>query len=284
VVVGRLATATLNGGVSIGKGSSSGDNGIAIGVSASASVLQTIAIGTGSSASGNSAIALGAGVTNTVANTTVIGASTNLNIRSAGTTCDLGTTALPFQNVYVNTGIDSTAGLAVGGTNATSVTVGRSGITTTINGIFTCTQATGSWYSTTAFAPSFSAGVNRLITPTAATAGILSEFTHATGVLTYTGTRTRNVLVSFDVSYTNGASGANITLFISKNGSTTLGTQSRSFLQTNAGSANARVFLHVTDVIGLANTDTIQLAGSSATLSSAVSFNFINCNIVGLFN
>ena len=58
------------------------------------------------------------------------------NIRTSSTTCDLGTTANPFQNLYLNTGIESTGGLVIGPVTATSIAIGSAAITNAVNGTF----------------------------------------------------------------------------------------------------------------------------------------------------
>ena len=86
---------------------------------------------------------------------------------------------------------------------------------------------TSSWYSTTTYNPSFAAGVNRLTPPTAAVAGTLVDFTHALGVLTYTGARTRQFRIAYNVTFTAGTQGTNMIFFNSIEASTTIGTQSQ---------------------------------------------------------
>ena len=107
---------------------------------------------------------------------------------------------------------------------ATSIAIGRAAITSTINGTFATALPYGSWYSTTTYNPSFAAGTNRLTPPSAATPGALVDFTHALGVLTYTGARTRPFCIAYNITFTDGANGTNMIFFKSIAASTTIGT------------------------------------------------------------
>ena len=64
--------------------------------------LNTIVIGRDNFSSGvDSADIIGVGRNNTQANTLMLGNGSYVNIR-ANSTCDLGTTAIPFQSLYLN--------------------------------------------------------------------------------------------------------------------------------------------------------------------------------------
>ena len=116
VVLGELATATASNGVGIGTQSSVGFNAVSIGKEAiagqGATVIgyrstcgtrtDTIIIGRDNGSSGgNNADIIGVARTNSQANSLVLGNGSYVNIR-ANNTCDLGTSAVPFQSVYLN--------------------------------------------------------------------------------------------------------------------------------------------------------------------------------------
>ena len=218
----------------------------------------------------------------------IVGVSAN--IRSTVTTCDLGTSALPFQTLYLNTStitpsVDTAAALTLEGVKATSIAIGRAVVTTTINGIFATALPFGAWYSTTSYNPSFAAGVSRLTPPTAATAGSLVDFTHALGVLTYTGARTRQFHIAYNITFTAGANGTNMTFFNSIAASTIIGTtQSQQRQHITSQLALTQISLVVVDNVTLATGQSVQLAGACAALSAAVSYNFVSCVILAMPN
>lgn len=79
-----------------------GQYGVAVGQGAgiSAAMQTGVALGFQSIVDANNAISLGANITNNQANSLLVNSSSN--IRSSSTTCDLGTIANPFQNLYLN--------------------------------------------------------------------------------------------------------------------------------------------------------------------------------------
>jgi hypothetical protein len=183
--------------------------------------------------------------------------------------------------------LDNSAGLSIGTTNATSVTIGKAAVVTTVNGIFNTTVSLGSWYSTTNFQPGWANTNYKVIPPTAATAGSLSEFTHATGVLTYTGTRTRTFYVTYNISVTLGVTGANLTFSPSKNASTVIGNQTQLKEQVNASNTATSNTVNLNDFVTLATGDTIQLMAKSDSVQSTTNggtFNFVSCQIFGFLN
>lgn len=96
--VATSIAAALLGTTNTATGSS---NCVLIGQSNTATnAIGSIAIGQNSASTANAAHCLGSNLANSVANSTVIDSS--VNIRSSSTTCDLGTTALPFRNLYIN--------------------------------------------------------------------------------------------------------------------------------------------------------------------------------------
>lgn len=245
----------------------------------------SVAIGSNNTISVSNGYVFGAGATNSIANSMLLGSVNITNIRANGTTCDLGTAAAPFRNLILNTGIESTAGLVIGPASATSIAIGRATVTTTINGIFATPLPFGTWYSTTTFNPSFAAGVNRLTQPTAAIAGPLVDFTHALGVLTYTGTRTRQFHIAYNITFTAGPNGTNMTFFNSIAASTIIGTtQSQQRQQVTTQLASTQMSLTVIDIITLTTGQSAQLAGACATISAAIGYNFISCAISAMPN
>lgn len=102
VLVGSYAKA-INAiqGVAIGQyAETKGNLSICVGGQAIANSQSAVVIGNGSTSSASAANCIGYGLTNSTANSLLVDCSTN--IRSASTTCDLGTTANPFQNLLLN--------------------------------------------------------------------------------------------------------------------------------------------------------------------------------------
>ncbi len=152
VVLGSSASAQGSGNVIIGRsavGALGSDNSVLIGNGATCSNDTNTVIGNLSSATGGTSNVFGKGntssaanadifgfdVSNSTANSLLLGNGSYVNIR-ANTSCDLGTTSIPFQTLWAQ-GVDrSSAALAIGGASASSLALGRSGITTTILGTF----------------------------------------------------------------------------------------------------------------------------------------------------
>ena len=102
VLVGSYAKA-INAiqGVAIGQyAETKGNLSICVGGQAIANSQSAVVIGNGSTSSASAANCIGYGLTNSTANSLLVDCSTN--IRSDATTCDLGTTAKPFQNLLLN--------------------------------------------------------------------------------------------------------------------------------------------------------------------------------------
>jgi hypothetical protein len=167
---------------------------------------------------------------------------------------------------------------------ATQIILARAAIPVICHGIFSTAVPIGEWHSTTTYNPSFSAGINRLTPPTVATSGTLVEFTHSLGVLTYTGARTRRFKIDYDITIRYGANGSNMTLFNSIDGSTAIGIQTQ--IRKQVDTKNNGIFepLHFSGVITLSSNQTTQLAGACAILSSAVQYQYVSCNIIGLLD
>jgi hypothetical protein len=121
---GALATASGNSGATaIGAGSlASGQDSVVLARGGQATALRAVLIG-------------GNGALNNVANSVMFGDTGIVNVRANSTTCDLGTAALPFQTLYLNTGIDSAGALNVGTVNSTSINIGKVGVITKITGL-----------------------------------------------------------------------------------------------------------------------------------------------------
>lgn len=194
--------------------------------------------------------------------------------------------------LVINGSIDSANIITIGNTNAPSITLGRLGIITNVNSdlicnvnsIFATTINIGTWYCSTTYNPTFTAGVNRLTPPTTVTTGTLVNVGYSAGILTYVGTRTRTFRINFNITITSGASGSNMTFFISKNGSTTIGTQSQIRQQIFVQDAGTQMSLYISDLVTLAQNDTIQLAGACAISTVGVAYNFVSCQISNLSN
>ena len=225
-------------------------------------------------------------------------------------TCDLGTTAVRFKDLnmsgsiivptYARTAdnVVSNAGAGVAGnapifSGTTGKVLADSGASLSnylplsggnMTGTFSCFVDSATWYSVTNYAPSFTAGVMRLIPPTTATNTLLFNYTYTSGILTFLGPRPRNVVVVYNISYTTGANGSNMIFINSKNGSLVTGTQTQVRRGVNAQNANLQTNDTVIDIISLTSGDTIQLAASCATLTSAVTFNYVSCNVFALMN
>lgn len=234
----------------------------------------------------NDAIVFGFNGTNSTSSSLLL-KSISSNIRTgSNNTCDLGVlSTAQFNNVYANN-FTSDGAVSIAATSATSLALGRTGITTTVNGSCVLPVAYGSWYSTATYTPVFSAGVARLIPPTSSSNGPQVDISFAGGVLTYTGARPSRVFsIRYNISFLQGANGANMTFFNSKNGNLVVSAvQTRIFQQVTTQTAGTRISLHFSDNVVLNNGDTIQLAASCATASAATSFDFVSCNITAIQN
>jgi len=290
ICIGALATSTGSGTTNVVIGPSSKSSGISsvvIGFSASA-INSGIAIGTGTISSANDAYAIGSGASNSTANSLLLGNNTIANIRpNNDNTCDLGTTSNRYKNLYLAGILDNTATVSIGTSSATALSIGKSGITTTVSGDLAVTNSPyGAWYCTTSYTPSFTAGTAKLTPPATVSSGSLNLFTHSLGVLTYTGTRTRIFRIEYMVSLTSGAtSNFNLTLFNSTNGSTAISSTQTS-IQTRiiAAAGNPDPSMTFSDIITLNTNDTVQLAGLSSATESNLAYSLVMCNITGLLN
>ncbi len=239
----------------------------------------------------NDSFVIGFNITNSISNSLLTGNLSNIRPNN-NNVCNLGILSTnQFNNIFVQN-IDTSGSLGIGNASSSGITLGRSGITTNVNSdlicnsssIFATTVSIGTWYCTTTYNPSFTAGVTRLTPPATITTGILTNFTHSLGVLTYTGTRTRTFKVVYNITFTSGPNGSNMIFFISKNASVTIGTQTQQRMQIGFSNNVMQMCVQVEDLINLATNDTIQLAGQCAQTTGAVGYNYISCNVFNLNN
>ena len=153
-----------------------------------------------------------------------------------------------------------------------------------VSGDFTCVQPYAAWYSVTATPITFVSTTNRLV-PLANTSGLLRLFTNntTTGVLTYTGTKTRIVNVTYNISVTlPSLITSPLVHFITKNGSLALGTsQSRTEQSVVSQNASTTVIISISDIISVSTNDTIGLAAVFSGAGTAT-YNCANVNVVSL--
>lgn len=118
IVIGDFTTATSNNcvciglqnvasgsSVAIGKETVSGTGSTVVGFrSSSFGQIDSVVVGRNSVSSGTSADVFGVGRTNSITNSLLLGNGSYTNIR-ANSTCDLGTSSVPFQNIYSNSSL-----------------------------------------------------------------------------------------------------------------------------------------------------------------------------------
>ena len=314
VSIGESTTQSVGTGrcVLVGSGLSiAGDTCAVIGRNSNITGNNSFSVGSTNTIGAGSTFVYGNNATNSTANSVLLGDTSVVNIRANGaSTCDLGTTAARFKDLnksgsiigptYARTAdnVVSNAGAGVAGnvpifSGTTGKVLADSGASLSnylplsggnMTGTFSCFVDSATWYSVTNYAPSFTAGVMRLIPPTTATNTLLFNYTYTSGILTFLGPRPRNVVVVYNISYTTGVNGSNMIFINSKNGSLVTGTQTQVRRGVNAQNANLQTNDTVIDIISLTSGDTIQLAASCATLSSAVTFNYVSCNVFALLN
>ena len=104
-------------------------------------------------------------------------------------------------------------------------------------------------------------------------------------MLSYTGARTRQFRIAYNITFTAGANGTNMIFFNSIAASTTIGTtQTQQRQQITSQLALTQMSLTVIDNVTLTNGQSVQLAGACAALSAAIGYNFISCNISAMSN
>lgn len=128
VCIGLLNIAA-NNSVAIGKETAAGTRATVVGYRSTSGVqTDSIIVGHDNHSNTTSADILGINLTNSQTNSLLIGNTSYTNIRPASTTCDLGTSLLPFQNIYSNASL-------IGPTNSRTVDniVSNSGTSTNGN-------------------------------------------------------------------------------------------------------------------------------------------------------
>jgi hypothetical protein len=117
VVIGSNASSSASKGVAVGAGATCADNGVTVGrlststanfgviVGAQTTIGANVSIVVGDQCASSAAAAniIGSSLTNATANSLLIAASAN--VRASTTTCDLGTVALPFQTLRLNSSV-----------------------------------------------------------------------------------------------------------------------------------------------------------------------------------
>ncbi len=150
VVIGFGASAKQDYSVAIGYSASidilgppptSNGSAVAVGALSSVSQENSVAIGTLAHATGINSIVIGHNTTNATDNSCVLGNTAMTNLRpSADDTCDLGVASTNrFKDLHLSRGVhasslDFAGALSIGTTSATSTTIGRSGVSTSITG------------------------------------------------------------------------------------------------------------------------------------------------------
>ncbi len=131
VSVGESLTQTAsNNCVLIGSASSvSGDNSTSIGTANSVIGAGSVVIGDNFSITGDNAFAFGRSGLNNQSNTMVLGSDGILNIRPNSFSCDLGTTTLPFQTLYLK---DAAISEALKYSSGDDITVANTAVETTL--------------------------------------------------------------------------------------------------------------------------------------------------------
>lgn len=235
----------------------------------------------------NEGFCIGFALTNSISNSLLVGNSVNWRSNN-NNVCNLGVlTTNQFKTLFAQS-FDSSGAITIAPTSATSLALGRVGITTTTNGTSVMTVPYGAWYSSANSSIGFTANTNKLTPPTTSSVGILSLFTYAAGVLTFTSAKSRVVKINYIITFTmpNNAL-TTMTFFNSVNGSTVLGTtqtsaKSQSYTAT-LGSNTQLVTVSFSDIISLNVNDTIQLAGACSA-STTIVYNLISCNVISLLN
>ena len=233
------------------------------------------------------AFAMGFAVTNSISNSLVVGGTSQANIRAgSNNVCTLGLlTTNEFKTAFTRN-VDTSAALAIAPTSATSLALGRAGITTTVLGSAVLPAQYGAYYGTASYNIAFTAGVGRLIPPTVSSNGPQVDFSFAAGVLTYTGSQAFRVCkINYNINLNLPAAGNTLTFFNSKNGATAISAiQSVAVIATNAQYNNVRATVQLSDHVVLSNGNTVQLACQSTNLIASVTFDFVSCNISTLLN
>lgn len=209
--------------------------------------------------------------------------NSNTEVYTMGYTHSLGRFFIGTNSIAGPSYSTKSSNLAVSGNEFLQGNLSVGG-TATVTGNFTCVQPHATWYASTSTPIAFSTNTIRLV-PLVNTSGLLSGFTNntTTGVLTYTGTKTRLVKVSYDISVILPDDTVTLfTHFITKNGSLTLGTsQSRAVQAIYGANKIKNEIINISDIISVSTNDTIGLAGVTAGPGTAT-YSFVNVNVVSL--
>ncbi len=209
----------------------------------------------------------------------------SLNVLKSGDTMS-GLLTLDNGLLLTNGTIDDSGALSIGTSTATSVTIGRTNVTTLVNGIFASTEyPMGAFYTTTSYSVALTSTPIYLAPPTV-TSGTLDQFTQTIGQLTYTGTRTRRFSVTYNITFLSGAAGSNMTFFIAIGSAAppVLGTSQASiFEQITTGKAAAQTTVNISDTISLSQNQFFRLTASCAS-NLNITFNRLSCVITALMN
>ncbi len=258
-------------------------NSILIGSTNTANnATSAVVIGNNSSSTANSGHIIGPYLTNSTANSLLIDSSAN--IRSNSTTCDLGTTAKPFQSLYI-TNVYSNAALNLGTSTTTSVNVGRSGQAVNVNGILVAPLPKAAWYMVSLTSPSFTALTFQNVALPVNTSTGLVDFTidSLTGNLTYTGTQTRTFSITCNMNLLFFAAS---TLIVVVNKNSVVGLQNgQTSIFWDVTVLNKLQPLYFTDQIVLNTGDVVMLCARwGNTSASDVAFGHTSFQIAALPN
>jgi hypothetical protein len=144
ISIGTTATTGTHTAICIGYHSTMTGAGVLVGIDCTSSGKSNI-FGDNNTSSAAGADIFGSSQTNSTANSLLF--SGYVNIRAGTGSCDLGTTSVKFQNLFLSGAIscptlDFAGAVSIGVSSATSVGIGKVGVTTTVNGPLTVTGAT----------------------------------------------------------------------------------------------------------------------------------------------
>jgi hypothetical protein len=193
-----------------------------------------------------------------------------------------GATSVLTTNVDANSAVTLNLGTAT----ASAVTLGKAGGTNTLTGNTTMSQAYAYWVFSSSTVTSYTSGT-RLALTFANSSIFTNEFTLSTvtGIMTYTGTRTRLVRISANISLKLPSSGSSMTHWVSKNPASPAAapTQSRVVMDLSALNYSAVVPIAWSDMISVSTNDTLQLCGL-VDFTGSVTYREVSLMITGLFN
>jgi hypothetical protein len=221
-----------------------------------------------------------AGKVSNTATTATASAATNNTIVLRDGSGNFATSGIITSNNLISKTLDNPANadLALGGTNATTVTIGRSASVTTVLGNFVCPVPHGSLYNIATPSLVLPSGVFTPLSGTSTT-GVLVQFVGGS-LLQYTGTRTRTFRISCMLSYTAPASGTALTFGFGVNG--TIGS-GLIFQTMNSSNPGLILNICVVDFVVLANLDNVDLMIRSVPGSTLTNV-FANINIEAILD